>query len=185
MSELLLEVGCEELPATFVRRAYTDLLANLTSLLSDAGVVDTPGIAMGTPRRLVVSFSSLKDRQEDQTKEIRGPGIKAAFGPDGKPTQALLGFCRGQNVEPDNLRKDDQYVWATKTIIGRPTSEILREVLPKAIRSLTFDKTMRWGSSRMRFARPIRWLLASFGGVVVEFEIEGVSSGLHSFGHRF
>ena len=185
MSELLLEVGCEELPASSVRRAYTELLENVTSLLTEAGVCNAPGTAMGTPRRLVISFPDLKERQEDQVKEVRGPGIKAAYGPDGKPTQAVLGFCRGQGVEPDSLRKDDQYVWATKTVIGRPTPEILAEGLPKAIRALTFDKTMRWGHSRMRFARPIRWILAAFGGQVVDFDIEGVAAGLNSVGHRF
>lgn len=185
MSELLLEVGCEELPASFVRRAYTDLLESVTSLLSEAGVVESPGIAMGTPRRLVVSFSNLKDRQEDQVKEVRGPGINAAFAADGTPSKAALGFCRSQGVEPESLRRDDQYVWATKTLVGRPTSEILTEVLPKAIRSLAFDKTMRWGHSRMRFARPIRWILAGFGGTSLDFEIEGVKAGTTSFGHRF
>jgi glycyl-tRNA synthetase beta chain len=133
MSELLLEVGCEELPASFVRRAYTDLLENLATGLTEAGVVETPGTAMGTPRRLVVSFLDLKERQEDQTKEVRGPGIKAAYAADGSSTPALLGFCRSQGVEPDSLRKDDQYVWATKLIPGRPTAEILVEAIPKAI----------------------------------------------------
>ena len=185
MAELLLEVGCEELPASFVRRAYTDLLQNLTALLTEAGVVEAPGKSLGSPRRLIVSFPVLKERQEDRVKEVRGPGIKAAFGPEGNPTPALLGFCRGQGVTPEGLTKDDEYVWAIKTVVGRPTVEILAEVLPKAIRALTFDKTMRWGHSRMRFARPIRWLVASFGGALVPFEIEGVHSGLNSQGHRF
>src|ERR1700733_11589710 len=103
MSELLLEVGCEELPASSVRRAYTDLLANVTAALKEAGVLEGPRTAMGTPRRLVVAFPDLKDRQEDQVKEVRGPGIKAAYGADGAPTPALLGFCRSQGVEPDSL----------------------------------------------------------------------------------
>ena len=185
MSELLLEVGCEELPASAVRRAYTDLLENVTTLLTEAGLVEGAGTAFGTPRRLILSFPEVKERQEDQVKEVRGPGIKAAFDANGNPTQALLGFCRSQGVEPETLRKDDQYVWATKTIVGRPAIEILAEILPKAVRSLSFDKTMRWGHSRMRFARPIRWMLAAFGGSLVEFEIEGVATGLTSVGHRF
>ncbi len=185
MPELLLEVGCEELPASFVRRAYTDLLENLTVLFTEAGVLDGSGTAIGTPRRLILSFMDLKEREEDQVKEVRGPGVKAAYDADGKLTNAAIGFCRGQGVDPADLRKDDQYVWATKTVIGRPTSEILAEALPTAIRTLNFEKSMRWGSSRMRFARPIRWLLAAFDGKVVSFEIEGVSSGLKSFGHRF
>ncbi len=185
MSELLLEVGCEELPASFVRKAYTDLLASVSQQLAEAGVLEEPGTAMGTPRRLILSFPKLKARQEDQVKEVRGPGVKAAYDADGNPTQALLGFCRGQGVDPADLRKDDQYVWASKTVVGRPTTEILSEVLPKAIRGLSFDKTMRWGSSRMRFARPIRWIVATFGGSLVPFGIEGVLSGIHSYGHRF
>jgi len=185
MPELLLELGCEELPASFVRRAYSDLLANVTALLSDAGVLVGEGQALGTPRRLIISFSDVKDRQDDVTKEVRGPGLKGAYDAAGNPTQALLGFCRSQGVEVDSLRRDDQYVWATKTIEGRPTIEILSEGLPKAIRSMTFDKTMRWGSTRMRFARPIRWILASLGGNVIPFDIEGVHSGLNSCGHRF
>lgn len=185
MPELLLEVGCEELPATSVRRAYTDLLEILTSLLGEAGLLQSPGTALGTPRRLIISFSDLKERQEDQFKEVRGPGIKAAYTPDGAASPALLGFCRGQGVELDSLRKDEQYVYAAKTIAGRSTQEILAETLPKAIRAMTFDKTMRWGSSRMRFARPIRWLLAAFGGEVIPFDIEGVASSVQSYGHRF
>ena len=185
MPELLLELGCEELPASFVRRAYTDLLANISALLNEAGILVGEGYALGTPRRLIVSFADVKARQDDVTKEVRGPGLKGAYDADGNPTQALLGFCRSQGVEVDTLRKDDQYVWATKTIAGRPTAEILAEGLPKAIRAMTFDKTMRWGSTRMRFARPIRWILASLGGELVSFDIEGVESGLSSRGHRF
>lgn len=185
MPEQLLEVGCEELPASFVRRALSDLLANVTSQLTTAGVLQSPGTALGTPRRLVVSFPDLRAEQEDEEKEVRGPGVRAAFGTDGSPTPALLGFCRSQGVEPGSLRQDEQHVYAKKLIPGRPTVEILSEALPKAIRAMSFDKTMRWGHSRMRFARPIRWLLATFDGSCVPFEIEGIVSGIQSHGHRF
>jgi glycyl-tRNA synthetase beta chain len=187
MPELLLEVGVEELPAAFVRKAYTDLAENLRRALGEAGLLpETATItSMGTPRRLIVGVSEIRHRQPDETKEQRGPGVKAAYDADGKPTQALLGFCRAQGADPNNLRNDGQYVWITKHIEGRPANEILAELLPKAIRALTFDKTMRWGAARMRFARPIRWILASLGGQVVPFDIEGVQSGLQSRGHRF
>ncbi len=185
MPELLLELGCEELPASFVEKAYKDLEASITDLLRKAGVLKAGGQCMGTPRRLIVSIPDIDPRQEDATKEQRGPALKAAYDDTGKPTPALLGFCRSQGIEPGELRKDDQYVWVTKTIAGRDTSELLAELLPQAIRSLTFEKSMRWGTVRMRFARPIRWILAVFDGKVVEFEIEGVRSGLTSRGHRF
>lgn len=185
MPELLLELGTEELPASFVRKAYTDLREGLGSVLAEAGVLQGEGIAYGTPRRLIVSFPNLLDRQPDTTKEQRGPALQAAYDAEGNPSKALLGFCRSQGIDPSDLRKDDQYVWVTKTIVGRPTAEILAEALPKAIRGLSFEKSMRWGSSRMRFARPIRWILAAFDGLAVPFEVEGVLSGLESRGHRF
>lgn len=184
MPELLLELGCEELPANAVEKAYTDLRDSLASLLGKAGVLQGDGVALGTPRRLIVSFPNLDARQEDSTKEQRGPALKAAYDADGNPTPALLGFCRSQGIEPGDLRKDEQYVWVTKTIPGRATGELLAQLIPQAIRGLNFDKSMRWGSSRMRFARPIRWILAAFDGQVVDFEIEGVHSGLTSRGHR-
>lgn len=185
MPEFVLELGCEELPASFVRRAYEDLHDELRRRLEKADVLHAPGIAMGTPRRLIVAFPDLDSRQPDATKEQRGPALKAAYDASGAPTPALLGFCRSQGVEPADLRRDDQYVWVTRSISGRDTRELLAEIVPAAIRALSFDKTMRWGASRMRFARPIRWILAAYDGDAVDFEIEGVRAGLASRGHRF
>lgn len=185
MPELLLEVGTEELPATFVRKAANDLLALVSAALKDSGLLVSGGVAYGTPRRLIVSFPDVLIRQADSTKEQRGPAIKSAFDANGNPTPALLGFCRGQGVDVAAIRTDEQYVWITKQIVGQPAAQILAAILPEAIRKLSFEKSMRWGSSRMRFARPIRWLLAAFDGVAVPFEIEGVKSGLTSKGHRF
>ena len=185
MPELLLEVGCEELPATFVRKAYTDLAQRLSARLAELGVGGGEPVAMGTPRRLIVSIPDVAERQADATKPTRGPGLKAAYDAEGRPTGALLGFLRGQGVGVEAVRDDGTYVWIDKAIPGRSTEELLAEELPAAIRALAFEKSMRWGSSRMRFARPLRWILATYGGTVVPFEIEGVASGDESRGHRF
>lgn len=187
MPELLLEVGTEELPASFVQKAFTDLGEKIADLLREALILTEGGsvTALGTPRRLIIGVTGLVDRQPDQTKEQRGPSLKAAFDASGKPTPALVGFCRGQGVDPATVTKDEQYVWITKLIPGRPTREILSDLLPQAIKGLSFDKTMRWGSSRMRFARPIRWILASLDGAAVPFDIEDVQAGIESRGHRF
>jgi glycyl-tRNA synthetase beta chain len=187
MPEFLLEVGCEELPATFVRKAFSDLAESLESGLRDAGIIDSSSVItkMGTPRRLIVGITGIIERQEAKVKEMRGPSLKAAYDADGNPTGALVGFCRGNGIEISSLRKDEQYVWADKPVTGRSALDILSEVVPAAIRSLTFEKTMRWGSGRMRFARPIRWILASLDGQAVNFEVEGVRAGLESRGHRF
>lgn len=185
MPELLLELGMEELPASFVERAFHQLREEICRRLAEARIEHGAAEALGTPRRLIVRVHDVAELQPDQTKEVRGPGLKAAFGPDGAPTPALLGFCRGQGVEVTDLRQDEQYVWATKVEVGKPTLEVLASILPEAIRALTFDKSMRWGSGKMRFARPIRWIVALLGGKPVSFQVETVSSGVESRGHRF
>ena len=184
MPELLLEVGCEELPATFVRKAYGDLAQRLAARLAELGVEGGEPVAMGTPRRLIVSIPDVPQRQADTVKPTRGPALKAAF-VGGEPTRALEGFLRGQGVDLSAVRDDGTYVWIDKAVPGRMTEELLREEIPAAIRVLTFEKSMRWGASRMRFARPLRWIVAMYGGTVVPFEIEGVASADLSRGHRF
>lgn len=186
MPDLLLELGCEELPASFVRKAYNDLFRLIAERLQEAGIPFEPGEGpMGTPRRLIVHYKSVANAQPSRTEEKRGPGEAAAFDAQGSPTPALLGFCRGMGAEVKEVRREGGYVWATKLTPGRPTIEVLSETLPEAIRAMTFEKAMRWGSARLRFARPVRWILASFDGKAVPFEIEGVKAGLKSRGHRF
>lgn len=186
MPELLLELGCEELPASFVRKAYQELAHNVEQGLTEAEIPFVRETEpMGTPRRLIVHFKEVADRQPDRAKDVRGPAAKAAYDAEGKPTKALEGFCRGQGVQLSDVRVEGEHVWASKHISGEQTVKLLADILPAAIKGLTFDKAMRWGGSRMRFARPIRWILASFGREVVDFDIEGVCSGRRSRGHRF
>lgn len=185
MPELLFELGCEELPATFVRKAFHQLEHEIAHRLREAQVPFAGSRSLGTPRRLIVVMDDLADRQPDRFEEKRGPALAAAFAADGTPTKALEGFCRGCGVPVDAVTPKEGYVWVTKRVEGRPTRDILAEVLPAAVRGLTFDKTMRWGSNRMRFVRPIRWILACLGGEPVPFAIEGVPSGMQSRGHRF
>lgn len=185
MPELVFELGCEELPASQVRKAASQLSNEVCVRLQEKLVGFEGSQVYATPRRLIVGISGVDDRQSDETKRSRGPQLSAAYGPDGQPTKALEGFLRGQGLTPQDVEQEGGYVWVTKVIAGRPTSEVLAEVLPAAIRALTFDKTMRWGSGSMRFARPIRWILARFGGEVVSFSVEGVASGGESRGHRF
>ena len=185
MADLLFELGCEELPAISVRRAYEQLAERISARLTEAGIGFGEVASLGTPRRLIVGIRDIQEQQPDQSKSQRGPAIRAAYDESGQPTKALEGFCRGQGAELSELTNDGEYVWFEKLIKGQATAELLAEILPASVRDLTFDKTMRWGSSRMRFARPIRWMLASFAGNLVPFEIEGVASGLESRGHRF
>jgi len=187
MAELLLEVGCEELPATFVRKATTDLRQQVLVRLKDSNLLETGWAAteLSTPRRLIVQVTGLKTRLEDREEEVRGPGVKAAFDAAGNPTGALIGFCKKFGVDAASVQKGEQYVSITHRVPGGDASHILAAVLPEAIRALAFEKSMRWGASRMRFARPIRWILATLDGATIPFEIEGVDAGNESHGHRF
>lgn len=185
MPELLLELGMEELPASFVERAFQQLLSEVLKRLDDEAISHGSGEALGTPRRLIIRVLDVSETQPDRTAQVRGPALRAAYDENGNPSKALEGFCRGQGVTTESLTKDETYVWATKLTPGKPTLEVLPVVLEAAIRALTFDKSMRWGANRMRFARPIRWILASFGGQSVPFSVETVDSGLSSRGHRF
>lgn len=185
MPELLFELGCEELPASFVAKAFQDLERDIVRRLAEARLEHGPTRSMGTPRRLIVQVQDLASRQPDAEKELRGPSLQAAFDAEGNPTKALEGFCRGQGVDVADVRRDGDYVWVTKRLEGKPTAEVLAEILPAAVRALSFEKSMRWGSGKMRFARPIRWMLAAFEGKHVKFEVEGLKSGIKSRGHRF
>jgi glycyl-tRNA synthetase beta chain len=187
MAELLLEVGCEELPAFAVRKAAQDLADAVTRELKQADLLSQSIAAhvYSTPRRLILGLDGVLERQADRTKRQRGPSLKAAYDAAGQPAPALIGFCRSQEISTESLEQDGDYVWAQKLVVGEAAIEVLTDLLPRSIRSLGFDKTMRWGSSRMRFARPIRWLLASLDGEPIPFEMEGVHAGLQSRGHRF
>lgn len=173
------------MPASAVDRATAELSEQITQKLQEAGLSVTETKALGTPRRIIIGISGLPDRQPDREEESRGPRAQAAFDAEGKPTKALEGFCRGQGITPDQVTTRDEYVWIKKSIPGQPTANLLAELLPEAIKSLKFDKTMRWGLQKARFVRPIRWILARLDDAPIPFELFGVHSGITSRGHRF
>lgn len=187
MPSLLLEVGCEELPAHSVARAAEELAEAVMKAIQESSLAEDTLQAgvYATPRRLIVSVSGLRQAQPDQFLERRGPSESACFGPNGAPSKALEGFCKSAGILPEQAQIRDGYAWAVVEVKGKQAAEVLLEGLPNAIRSLTFDKTMRWGESRMRFARPIRWLLALLDGEVIPFSIETVQASNTSRGHRF
>lgn len=186
MPELFVELGCEELPPSFVRKAANDLSQQIQQRLEAERIGFTAGAGpFGTPRRLIVHFADVDAQQPDLQKRVRGPSGAAAFGPDGSPSPALQGFCRSAGVDPGDAEIEGGYVWASKVESGRPTLEVLREVVPAAIRGLTFEKSTRWSTGRLKFARPIRWIVAVLGGHTIEFELESLRAGQASRGHRF
>lgn len=194
--DFLLEIGTEEIPARFMEPALQQMREKAEALLNELRLDKDEICTYGTPRRLVLYIKGLAEEQRGQRIEVRGPARKAAFDAEGRPTKAAEGFARSQGVRVEDLvvRQIEQgeYVFAVKDEPGRPTVEVLPDFCLRFIRSLSFPKPMRWGYGEMRFARPIRWLLALFGEEVVPFELEGapagdgfLRSGRVTYGHRF
>ena len=161
-------------------RAAQELSEGIARRLQEAGVTHGAVTAKSTPRRLVAAIADVAERQPDQEAVMRGPSLKAAYDGDGSPTKALEGFCRGQGASVADVTDDGEYVWVTKRTSGKATVELLSGFLPAAVSDIVWPKTMRWADGTLRFARPVRWILASFGSSVVPVTYEGLVAGLTS-----
>lgn len=188
VKSLLLELGTEELPARFVVPAIEQLEQAVTEGLTSARIQYADVRRYATPRRLAVLVEGVAESQQDLEQERKGPSRQIAFDAEGNPTKAALGFARGAGVAPEDLVVRDtgqgEYVFAVIRQKGRPTIEVLPEILEAAILKLSFPKSMRWGSGDMRFARPLRWITALFGDEIVSFTVAGIQSGRTTRGHR-
>jgi glycyl-tRNA synthetase beta chain len=188
--EFLLEIGTEEIPSRFIDPALEKMKELFAQLLA-SGRVGSSGVikAYGTPRRLVLHVPELDEQQADLSKEVLGPPKKIAFDADGRPTKAALVFAEKNNVAVDALgikaTDKGEYVVARIDEKGGGTAAWLGQALPGFILSIPFPKSMRWMDKDIRFARPIHWVLAIYGGATVEFELSGIRSGNLSRGHRF
>lgn len=187
--DLILEIGTEEIPARFMPGALEQMTALAGQLLQDYRLACRQVKAYGTPRRLALYFTALAEAQEDLVQEIKGPPVKAAFTGDGEPTKAALGFARNNGVAVADLVTREynggEYIFAVKKEAGQAAVTVLPQLLTAIITGLNFPKPMRWGSLEMRFARPIRWLLALFGEELIPLEVAGIASGRLTYGHRF
>ncbi|MFP3928017.1 MAG: glycine--tRNA ligase subunit beta [Desulfobacteraceae bacterium] len=188
--ELLLEIGTEEIPSGYIEDGLSELKRLARARLGEARVEVGGGLeTFGSPRRLVLVGRGLGEKQEDAVEEITGPPVKAAYDRDGNPTKAALGFAEKQGVPVESLGRIETskgpYVFVRREIPGRPSIEVLAELLPGVIRDIPWPKSMRWGSLGFSFARPIHWIVAMLGGEVIPFELAGIRSGDRSRGHRF
>ena len=187
--DFLLEIGVEELPASYIEPAVGELRQKAASQLSSRRVVHSSIEAYSTPRRLTIHVKGLAERQEDLEKEVVGPASRVAYDDKGAPTQAARGFARSQGIAVECLAikktgKGD-YVCAIVREHGKPVKEVLSEFLPSLILSLSFPRTMTWNDPSVRFGRPIRWIVALLGDEVVPFTVAGVNSDRFTFGNRF
>lgn len=184
MSELLLEIGLEEVPAGFMPDTLKQLEEHAQQGLLDQRLAFEDLKVLGTPRRLVLKVQGLSERQNDLSEEVRGPSLKVAYQEDGTPGKALMGFMRSQGCTLEDLEDRDGYVYAHKTEAGRHVVAVLTEWLPALILGLHFPKMMRWGSWKTRYVRPIHWIVALLDDEVIPFSLEMVKSDRKSRGHR-
>lgn len=187
--DLVFEIGCEEIPARLMPDTIRSLKASAEEKLKAARLEFKEIAAYGTPRRLVLFVGDLAEESEPREYEVKGPPAQVAYTADGKPTRAAEGFAKSQGVPLESLTirqvEGGSYVFAVKREEGRPAGEVLAEILPDLVRSLSFPRPMRWGSGELRFVRPIRWLLALFGTELVPFNLDGLKSDRFTYGHRF
>jgi len=185
--EFLLEINTEEMPPSHVKAGLVQLEEKIREGLS-AQNIDVAGIrTYGTCRRLVV-VGDFAQSQKNKVEEIIGPPKAVGFGEDGSPSAAAKGFAKAQGVSVEELEviktERGEYLGLKKIEKGRETREILSEILPQIVSSLSFPKMMRWTESSFRFSRPIRNILCLFDGKKVSFSVAGISSSETTYGHK-
>ncbi|MDR1658020.1 MAG: glycine--tRNA ligase subunit beta [Deltaproteobacteria bacterium] len=187
--DFILELGVEEIPATYFGPAITFMKDRIHRDLKAAGLTYDRVMVWGGPRRLAMGLWGLLLKQPDIEEEITGPPLSAAFDANGLPTKAAVGFAKGQNVPVGDLitlnTAKGPYLAVKKSVKGRSAAEILSELIPAVLESLPFPKVMRWGDGTHQFVRPVHWLLAVLKGEILPLSFAGLKSGKVSYGHRF
>lgn len=187
--ELILEIGTEEIPVSFIILALRSLKEIAREKLSSYRISFEDIETLGTPRRLVLHVTGIAERQTDEVMSILGPPRRVAFDKDDRPTQAATGFARSQGVDLKELKvvstEKGEYLCIEKAVKGDKTEDVMPQILQETIASITFPKSMRWGESKISFARPIHWILAVIDGRVVPFSYGSIKSGSKTYGHPF
>ena len=183
MTDFLLELRCEEIPARMQLKASDDLARLFTEELAKAGLKPESIDSFVTPRRLALIARNLPLETAAVSEEFKGPRTTA-------PAQALEGFLRKTGLTQEQLEDRDGVWFATVNKAGRATAEVLAEAIPAIIRAFPWPKSMRWGTASqttesLRWVRPLQGIVAIFGEDLVDIEIEGVRSGYATLGHRF
>jgi glycyl-tRNA synthetase beta chain len=186
-ADFLLEIGCEEIPVAYIEPALAQLAEGLSAYLAAERLEHGPLERFATARRLALLVPALALAQADRDEELTGPPVAAAF-KDGQPTPAALGFARSQGVALEALHTLEtprgSYLALKRRVPGRPAAELLAAGLPGLILGLRFPKTMTWGDGSLRFARPIRWLVALLDEEVLPLVLGSLRAGRASAGRR-
>jgi glycyl-tRNA synthetase beta chain len=189
LRDLLFEIGTEEIPARFMTWAIAELERVAAEDLACLRLAYEKLKVTGTPRRIVLYAENVAERQEDLEQSVKGPPKTQALDACGKYTKAALGFAKSRGVGEADLRFEAvggvEYLFAVVKETGRDASELLPGFLAGLLKKLVFPKNMYWKDPAVRFARPVRWMVALWDGDLIPVSFGGVSSGYSSRGHRF
>ncbi len=187
--DLLIEIGTEELPPKALKKLSLAFLNGVKNGLEKADLEFVSIKAFASPRRLALLINELAEQTPDKLIERRGPAMQAAFGDDGCPTQAAIGFARSCGVEVEDLdkletNKGSWLIYKTQQQ-GQATPALIPDIVNSALDSLPIPKRMRWGDLDAQFVRPVHWAVLLFGNEVIDTEILSVRAGRTTYGHRF
>ncbi|MEO0199386.1 MAG: glycine--tRNA ligase subunit beta [candidate division WOR-3 bacterium] len=188
MSDFLLEVGVEELPALEIYNIAEQFQKEFDDFLREKRIAHGGIRVFFTPRRIAVYIRDISRYQDVWETEVTGPPARVAFNQDGSPTKALLGFLESKGIGIENIyieeTKKGSYIKAKIKEGGKPTVDLLKEFITNLFSSLKLSKSMRWNGSGFKFLRPIRWLLCLMDESIVELEIAGIKASNISYGNR-
>ena len=186
---LLIEIGCEEIPARMIPRATGDLAEIVAACLERAGLTHGATQSWGGSRRLAVRVEDVVGQQEDRDEVVLGPPAAIAFSADGEPTKAAIGFARKQGIDSTSLQRVETakgvYAGFERHVEGKSVGQVLADDLPSPVAAMSFPKSMRWGEGCYRWVRPVHWILALHGTTVLPLELFGIRAEARSWGHRF
>jgi glycyl-tRNA synthetase beta chain len=192
--DLLLEIGTEEIPASYIEPALAALKKATAKLLSDNGFISSNDVitlsdrivVTGTPRRLILSALDLPLTSKKSKETVKGPPLDRAFDAEGQPTKAAEGFAKKNGLKVSDLKKEKDYLWADVSRGGEKLAAFLEKEFPRIIGGLVFPKSMRWiPGEKISFARPVHNLLCLLGSKIIALKFAGITAGRHTSGHPF
>lgn len=187
--DLLLELGTEEIPARFISSTKKSMKSFLEKKLKELRISFDSVNIKSTPRRFSIFINKLSEKQTESIEEIKGPSRKIAFDDNNNPSKALLGFLKSKDVSIEDIKfvknGNEEYVYVQKKLESLKTESYFKEIFEQMIDSLSFPKPMRWGGNKIKFIRPIRWILCLYGNEVPELEMFNLKATNLTRGHRF
>ncbi len=187
LGDYLLEVRTEEIPARMLPVGIKQLPDRIQKDLDKSGLTPAQFTTGFTPRRLVLRVEGLALREPDREEETLGPPVRVAFDAEGKPTKALEGFASRCGVSPDAVEQTatekGDYLVVRRTVTGRETAQVLQEIVPRALRDLSWARTMKWGSGEGPWVRPVHSMISLLNGNEVPFDLFGITAGRSTIGH--